>query len=97
MAPTRAEAKSHRRVGGKQDRSEGANQRAAGRTNETVDCCLQRSTNAGLGNDDGRQHGPVALGLTEDGGQRVVAIIMRKASQRLARCLASGTPLLFLG
>ena len=42
------EAKSGRRVGGQKDRSEGANQRAADRTNEAVDCRLQRPTDAVL-------------------------------------------------
>ena len=58
-------------MGGQQDRSEGANQRAADRTNEAVDCRLQRPTDAVLGNDDGRQHDPVALGQTEGSGHRI--------------------------
>jgi hypothetical protein len=47
------------------------NQRAADRTNEAVDCRLQRPTDAVLGNDDGRQHGPVDLGQTKSSGQRI--------------------------
>ena len=65
------EAKSGRRVDGQQDRSEGANQRAADRTDEAVDRRLQRPTDAALGNDDGRQRGPVALRETEGSGQRI--------------------------
>ena len=65
------EAKSGRGVGGQQHRSKGANQRAEDRTNKAVDRRLQRPTDAVLGNDDGRQHGPVAMGQTEGSGQGI--------------------------